>query len=136
MPAYVAHPELGWVTYASIKLAGYTLLPVLLVPRANRRPWFWWIGPFRTVLGAVLGTLIGIAIGSAVSGNADGVFLAWYVLALPIVRFGEWWLTYRWFTTLDFQGLRWRSAVSIPASYLLDMPAVFFGFVISGFSVC
>ena len=125
------NPVVGLISYAVIKLAGYSLYGQRLnkfYHNSSTNPLSF--GLMRTLLGTVAGFLAG----SLFLGLMDTGLVGFLFLLIPI-RFGEWWIIIsRCFRLVPKKDQRFRiqSTLGIAWSFLLDIPVIASFFVIPG----
>ena len=143
MPAGIEHPVLGYLGFAAVKFAGYSLAaPVIsrTYGRTDRNPFI--VGATRTAIGMAAGaTYFGLlwsagsfGIGPLARGSSSTHGEFFYLAGLLPVRIAEWWLLLWLFYDRRFgQPARaWRTvALATAWSYVLDAPAIM-GFLVVG----
>ena len=113
-----------YVTFAAIKLAGYSLFALHLNKQYDQSHNIWKVGFFRMVLGVLLGAPFGYLFYST------PVFF----VGIALLRVLEWVITILLFydrRLADKKKLTINTIKGIAVSFILDIPAIF-GFMVTG----
>jgi hypothetical protein len=132
------NPELGYLTFAGIKLVGYSIAGYIL-NRAynNAKNFFLVVGVARTLIGLIFGAAIGILLIGDLIFEPLGILL--YFTALTPLRIVEWWIVIWWFYDRQSQQRKkdWSYVwYGTGWSFVLDIPAFIGWFSTAGFWIC
>ena len=136
MPATLEVSATGYLTFAAVKFAGYSLFGLVLSRGYSVKRSVWAVGGART--------LLGMAVGSAYFGlwyafSKMDIGRAPYVIGLVPIRCAEWWLLLWWFydRALAKPRLGWNMVLlGTIWSYICDLPAILGYLLTGGLSVC
>jgi hypothetical protein len=138
MPGGIANIGQSYLTFASIKLIGYSVAGIIL-NRAYKSAshTFLVVGITRTIIGLVLGAVFGIMFLPIFMLGPLGALI--FLIALVPLRLLEWW-TIIWLfydrQTLQ-RGKDWRYVwYGTGWSFLLDIPAIIGIISVGGFWIC
>jgi hypothetical protein len=127
-------PIVAAIAFVTVKLLGYSAVGYLINRECRTsRPHPLILGATRTVLGLVLGYSVHFALSSIAPTDVLGGVI-WLFALLP-VRIGGWMATIWFFyfqTGKSDQGLFSASVRAALWSFALDVPALFFMFVLPG----
>ena len=138
MPAGIENPELGYLGYAAIKFAGYSLAAALIsrkYERDDRNPWL--IGGVRTLIGMAAGAVCYGLTGLIPALQPAGGIV--FLIGIIPVRIAEWWLLLWLFFDRELKQTQkgWRTvATGLVWSFVLDVPALIGFLLAGGFWIC
>jgi uncharacterized protein YacL len=126
------HPNVGYVVFSGIKLCGYLGFVKFVHSKvSNTNSWIV-SGIARTCIGIFIGLLIGVLINNKIIGNP----IPYYFLALPFIRFLEWFIILKFVSGIPNKKCTQFSQLGILCSYILDLPAALGLIFTGGMWVC
>jgi hypothetical protein len=125
------NPIIGFAAFSLIKLSGYSLFFYLARRRVPLRMHWAAAGGTRTSIGIAVGTAVGFG-AALVTDNP----LPLYLIVLPVIRFGEWWVALTIAAASPRPNLVNPSLLGVPASFALDIPALAGFIAVGGIWVC
>ena len=137
MPFSFDDPVLGFATFATVKLAGYTAFCHFrlgrIFPERKANPIL--AGGTRTLLGVGFGLAYAAIVALVGSALQSGAIVPFALVGLVPVRLLEWWILLRLFYVQDwkrdYRGELWYG---VAVSFLLDFPS-WIGLVVLGKTV-
>ena len=139
MPGGIENPVLGYVTFAAIKLVGYSAMAYAMA-RAYKKPGsiFLVAGITRTIIGLIVGAIYGLIM--IVLLNISPITVApLFIIGLFVLRLGEWGLLIWLFFDRQFKerskNIAW-TIIGTALSFVLDAPAFIGAIVTAGVWIC